>query len=153
LAADVEAGALLLDVRRHGAPPLGFDLRQPVPLARLRRVPDRDSHDLVPVRRVALVGAQHPLREVARLPGTRELLPRAGLQPPRREPDVCLVEVHQPASPRFWTNWKPKRPFTHSLPRVTSWSSGELPFTMSPAWTWSVRLQPTPQYGPIVSTC
>src|SRR5262249_20574526 len=74
LAADVEAGALLLEVRRHRAPPFGFGLRQPVPLARLRRIPDRDSHDLVPVRRVALVRAQHPLREGARFPGTRELL-------------------------------------------------------------------------------
>src|ERR1700756_630512 len=38
------------------------------------------------------------------------------------------------------------------LPRVTSWSSGELTLTIASSWTWSVRLQPTPQYGQTVST-
>src|SRR6185295_6165046 len=53
----------------------------------------------------------------------------------------------------FWTNWKPKRPLTQRLPRVTSWSSGEVTFTIASSCTWSVRLQPTPQYGHTVSTC
>src|SRR2546422_397223 len=39
------------------------------------------------------------------------------------------------------------------LPRVTEWSSGELTFTIESSCTCSVRLQPTPQYGQIVSTC
>src|SRR3954465_1380768 len=39
------------------------------------------------------------------------------------------------------------------LPRVMSWSSGELTLTISLSCTCSVRLQPTPQYGQIVSAC
>ncbi len=35
---------------------------------------------------------------------------------------------------------------------MTSWSSGEVTLTISPSCTWSVRLQPTPQYGQTVST-
>src|SRR2546421_10804173 len=38
------------------------------------------------------------------------------------------------------------------FPRVTSWSSGEVTFTISSSCTCSVRLQPTPQYGQTVST-
>src|SRR6266404_3677280 len=38
------------------------------------------------------------------------------------------------------------------LPRVTSWSSGDVILTISPSWTCIVRLQPTPQYGHTVST-
>src|SRR3954453_13521604 len=38
------------------------------------------------------------------------------------------------------------------LPRVTSWSSGEVTLTIASSWTCSVRLQPTPQYGHTVST-
>src|SRR5206468_656340 len=53
---------------------------------------------------------------------------------------------------RFCTNWKPKRPLTQRLPRVTSWSSGEVTLTISSSCTCSVRLQPTPQYGQTVST-
>ena len=30
-------------------------------------------------------------------------------------------------------------------------SSGEVTFTIAPSWTWSVSVQPTPQYGQIVS--
>src|SRR5437763_12653219 len=43
------------------------------------------------------------------------------------------------------TNWKPKRPLTQRFPRVTSWSSGEVTFTIASSWTCSVRLHPTPQ--------
>ena len=39
------------------------------------------------------------------------------------------------------------------LPRVTSWSSGELTLTISSSCVCSVRVQPTPQYGQIVSVC
>src|SRR4051794_21761712 len=39
------------------------------------------------------------------------------------------------------------------LPRVMSWSSGEVTLTISLSCTWSVRLQPTPQYGQMVSVC
>ena len=52
---------------------------------------------------------------------------------------------------RTWTNSKPKRPFTHRLPWVTSESDGESTFTIVLSWTWSGRVQPTPQYGQIVS--
>src|SRR5438876_120669 len=51
LAPDVEAGALLEHERRHRPPPLGLDLRAPVCVTRLDRVPDRDSDHLVPVGR------------------------------------------------------------------------------------------------------
>src|ERR1700754_615802 len=37
------------------------------------------------------------------------------------------------------------------LPRVMSWSSGELTLTIWLSWTCRVRLQPTPQYGQTVS--
>src|SRR5581483_7505868 len=50
------------------------------------------------------------------------------------------------------TNSKPKRPFTHRLPRVTSWSSGDVTLTISPSCTCSSRLQPTPQYAQTVVT-
>src|SRR6266567_9270067 len=52
-----------------------------------------------------------------------------------------------------WTYDQPKRPLTHRLPRVTSWSAGEVTFTIASSCTCSVRLQPTPQYGQTVSTC
>src|SRR5262245_43154470 len=39
------------------------------------------------------------------------------------------------------------------FPLVTSWSCGEVTFTISSSCTCSVRLQPTPQYGQIVFTC
>jgi hypothetical protein len=41
--------------------------------------------------------------------------------------------------------WKPKRPLMQRLPRVMSWSSGELTLTIWLSWTCRVRLQPTPQ--------
>src|SRR6185437_555546 len=51
---------------------------------------------------------------------------------------------------RRWTNSKPKRPFTHKWPWVTSLSSGEVTLTIVLSWTCSSRLQPTPQYGQTV---
>ena len=50
-----------------------------------------------------------------------------------------------------WTNSNPKRPFTHRWPLVTDDSMGEVTFTIRLSWTWSDRVQPTPQYGQIVS--
>src|SRR6266550_6349461 len=38
------------------------------------------------------------------------------------------------------------------LPSVTSWSCGDVTFTISLSWTCSSRLQPTPQYGQTVET-
>src|SRR5947207_7031561 len=38
------------------------------------------------------------------------------------------------------------------LPRVTSWSSGDVTLTIASSCTCSVRLQPTTQYGQTVST-
>ena len=58
LAADVEAGALGLDERRHRALALRLDLGEAVALARLERVPDGDADDLVALLREALVRAQ-----------------------------------------------------------------------------------------------
>ena len=49
------------------------------------------------------------------------------------------------------TNSNPKRPFTHRLPSVTAESAGESTFTMRLSWTCSWSVQPTPQYGQIVS--
>lgn len=46
---------------------------------------------------------------------------------------------------RFWTYLQPKRPLMQRLPRVTSWSSGDVTFTISLSWTCNSRLQPTPQ--------
>ena len=53
--------------------------------------------------------------------------------------------------PRFWTNWKPKRPLMQRWPSVTDESSGEVTFTIVLSWTCSESVQPTPQYGQIVS--
>ena len=36
-------------------------------------------------------------------------------------------------------------------PPVTPFSIGEVTFTISFSWTWSVSVQPTPQYEQIVS--
>jgi hypothetical protein len=46
---------------------------------------------------------------------------------------------------RTCTKSNPKRPFTHRLPCVTSEPSGERTFTIRLSWTWSERVQPTPQ--------
>ena len=51
----------------------------------------------------------------------------------------------QDSPDRPWTNSKPNRPFTHRCPLVTSWSSGDVTFTILLSWTCSSRLQPTPQ--------
>ena len=42
---------------------------------------------------------------------------------------------------RFCTNSNPKRPLMHRLPRVTSWSSGEVTFTMSGAVEYNADFQ------------
>src|SRR4051795_4468310 len=94
LAPEVEAGDLLEHVRSHRPPPLRLHLRQPVPVARLHGVPDRDSHHLVPVGRDELVRPEHSLGELARPPGAAELLSGARLELPARDPDVCAVELH-----------------------------------------------------------
>ena len=94
LAPEVEAGDLLEHVRRHRLPPLRLDLRAPVRVARLRRVPDGDADDLVPVGRDELVRPQHPLGKLARPPGAAELFVRARLELPGRDPDVPAVELH-----------------------------------------------------------
>ncbi len=49
------------------------------------------------------------------------------------------------------TKSNPKRPFTHRLPSVTSESAGESTFTIRLSCTCSESVQPTPQYGQIVS--
>src|SRR6266508_2052868 len=49
------------------------------------------------------------------------------------------------AGSRFCTNSKPNRPLMHRCPRVMSWSSGEVTFTIALSWTWSSRSHPTPQ--------
>src|SRR6266581_7150694 len=77
LATGVEAGPLLDHEGRHRPAAFGLDLGQAETLARLARVPDRDSDDLVAVGRVALVRAQHPLGELAWSPRTCELVPGA----------------------------------------------------------------------------
>src|SRR5579859_2400011 len=41
----------------------------------------------------------------------------------------------------------------HRFPCVTSWSRGEVTFTIFPSCSCRVRLQPTPQYGQIVVVC
>src|SRR5689334_174615 len=94
LAAGVEAGALLGDVRRHRPPPRRLDVGAAERVARLRRVPDRDPDDLVAVCRVALVGAEHAGRERARAPGPTELLVRARLEAPGGDPHVLGLELH-----------------------------------------------------------
>ena len=52
---------------------------------------------------------------------------------------------------RFWTCWKPKRPLMQRLPWVTGWSGGDITLTIVLSWTCSDSVQPTPQYGQIVS--
>src|SRR5207244_8105797 len=98
LASGVEPGAFFDHERRHQPPAFGLDLGQAETLARFGRVPDRDSDDLVPVGRVALVRAQHPRGELGRSPCPSELIPSAGLQSACRDPDECLIEFHRPAS-------------------------------------------------------
>src|SRR5690348_5704323 len=41
----------------------------------------------------------------------------------------------------------------HRLPRVMSWSNGDVTRTISLSCTWRSSVQPTPQYGQIVLTC
>src|SRR5437867_10320944 len=86
LAPDVSAGAFRDHEGRHRLAPFRVDLREAKALARLGRVPDRDPDDLIPIRGVAFVGAKHPLWEISRSPGPTELLARARLQPPCRDP-------------------------------------------------------------------
>ena len=54
--------------------------------------------------------------------------------------------------PPGWTNRHPKRPLMHKLPSVMELSRGDVDFTISPSCSCSVSVQPTPQYGQIVST-
>src|SRR6185436_6647903 len=49
------------------------------------------------------------------------------------------------------TKRQPKRPLMQRLPRVMSLSKGDVALTISPSCTWSVKVQPTPQYGQMVS--
>ncbi len=65
-----------------------------------------------------------------------------GLEEPRRG---------RPRADRSCTNWNPKRPLMQRWPSVIEESSGEVTFTTELSWTWRVRVQPTPQYGQIVS--
>src|SRR5512137_1536653 len=68
-----------------------------------------------------------------------------------------VVDVREPRYSRgepfgrTWTKSKPKRPFTHRFPCVTPESSGESTLTIRLSCTWSESVQPTPQYGQIVS--
>src|SRR6266571_5749385 len=96
-ATGVEAGTFLDHEGCHHPAPFGLDRREAETLARLDRLPDRDSDDLVAVGRVALVRTQHPFGELAGSPRTSELIPCAGLQSPCRDPDKCLIEFHHPA--------------------------------------------------------
>src|SRR5687768_4119607 len=52
---------------------------------------------------------------------------------------------------RFWTNCHPNRPLMHRCPLVTSWSIGDMTRTMLLSCTCSSSVQPTPQYGQMVS--
>jgi phytoene synthase len=54
--------------------------------------------------------------------------------------------------PPGWTKRQPKRPLMHKFPRVMELSSGDVDFTISPSCSCNVNVQPTPQYGQIVST-
>ncbi len=45
----------------------------------------------------------------------------------------------------------PKRPLMQRCPSVTDESVGEVTLTIRSSWTWRVSVQPTPQYGQIVS--
>src|SRR6185503_2201391 len=56
------------------------------------------------------------------------------------------------ADHRVSTNLYPNLPLTHRLPLVTSWSSGDVTFTISPSCTCSSRLHPTPQNAHTVVT-
>ena len=71
----------------------------------------------------------------------------------REDRDACEQQGHSRGEPlgSTWTNSNPKRPFTHRCPLVTDDSMGEVTFTIRLSWTWSDRVQPTPQYGQIVS--
>src|SRR5207344_3274345 len=84
LAPKVEAGDLLEDVRRHRPAPLRLHVRPPVRVPRLRRLPDRDTDDFVPVGGYELERPQHPFGELARLPGAAELLAGTGPELPGR---------------------------------------------------------------------
>ena len=52
---------------------------------------------------------------------------------------------------RCSTKRQPNRPLMHRLPAVIGLSSGDVAFTISPSCTCRVSVQPTPQYGQIVS--
>src|SRR5262249_28858450 len=52
---------------------------------------------------------------------------------------------------RFCTNCQPNRPLMQRCPLVTSWSSGDVTRTIALSCTRSSSVQPTPQYGQIVS--
>src|SRR2546422_10228667 len=49
------------------------------------------------------------------------------------------------------TNCHPNRPLMHRWPLVTSCSMGDVAFKIWFPWTWSWSVQPTPQYGQMVS--
>jgi MoeA-like protein len=49
---------------------------------------------------------------------------------PARVCSAAEADRAQDSLARRWTNLKPNRPFTHRWPWVTSWSSGEVTFTM-----------------------
>jgi FdhD/NarQ family len=61
-----------------------------------------------------------------------------------------IAGLPQDSRARRWTNSKPNRPFTRRWPWLTSWSKGEVTFTIRLSCTCSSRLQPTPQYGQMV---
>ena len=58
--------------------------------------------------------------------------------------------VRYPAG-RSWTDWNPKRPLMHRWPSVIDASIGDVTLTTESSCTCRVSVQPTPQYGQIVS--
>lgn len=62
-----------------------------------------------------------------------------------RQSSATRRRAGAPRSAQPCTNSNPKRPFTQRFPWVTSWSWGEVTFTMRFSWTCTSRLQPTPQ--------
>ena len=69
----------------------------------------------------------------------------------------CAAPGYRVVASLFWicsngcTNRQPNRPLMHRLPSVMALSSGEVAFTMRPSYVCSRSVQPTPQYGQIVS--
>ena len=148
---DAEPPERLREADRHRA--LAFAGR--------RRIDRRDEHE--PAARRPRRDLERQLRLV--LPVQLDVVRPSVRDPRRRRRSVaasrcwrfrCRTErsaarISSVARSGWATKRQPNRPLMHRLPAVIALSSGEVAFTISPSCTCSVSVQPTPQYGQMVS--